>query len=59
MTGDSITSYATSALPPSQAELQPPPLKVDAHNASSEASMNAITAAAENKNTMNKINICT
>jgi hypothetical protein len=54
-TGDAITSHSTSALPPSQAELRPPPLKVDAQNASSEASMNAITAAAENKNTMNQI----
>ena len=53
--GDTITRHSTSALPPSQAELRPPALKVDAQNASPEASMNAITAAAENKNTMNQI----
>ena len=53
--GDEITSHSTSELPPSQAELKPPVLKVDAQNASPEASMNAITAAAENKNTMNQI----
>ena len=55
MGGDTITSHATSALPPSPAELRPPALKVDAQNASPEASMNAITDAAENKNTMNQI----
>lgn len=55
MTGDTITSHSTSALPPSQAELRPPVLAVEAQNASPEASMNAITAAAENKNTMNQI----
>jgi len=55
MGGDAITSHATSEPPPSQAELKPPPLKVEAQNASPEASMNAINAAAENKNTMNHI----
>ena len=55
MTGDTITSHSTSALPPSQAELRPPVLAVEAQNASPEASMNAINAAAENKNTMNHI----
>lgn len=53
--GDTITSHATSAEVPSQAELKPPALKVEAQNASPEASMNAINAAAENKNTMNQI----
>lgn len=55
MGGDTITRHSTSALPPSQNELRPPPLQVDAQNASPEASMNAITASAENKNTMNQI----
>lgn len=53
--GDTITSHSTSALPPGQAELKPLPLIVEAQNASPEASMNAINAAAENKNTMNHI----
>lgn len=53
--GDTITRHSTSALPPGQDELRPPVLKVDSNNASQEASMNAITAAAENKNTMNQI----
>ena len=53
--GDAITSHITNDPVPGQAELKPPPLTVEPHNASSEASMNAITAAAEHKNTMNQI----
>jgi len=53
--GDAIISHSTTAPVPGQSELKPPALKVDASNASSEASMNAITNAAENKNTMNQI----
>lgn len=53
--GDKIVSHPTNAPPPSAQELKPPVLVVTADTASSQASMNAITNAANDKNTMNGI----
>lgn len=50
-----IQSNATSAPAPNAAELAPPPLVVAANEASSQASLNAVTATANEKNMLNNI----
>ncbi len=50
-----IQSSPTPAPAPSVAELTPPPLLVSADNASSQSAINAVTATANERNTLNNI----
>lgn len=50
-----IQSNVTSAPPPGAKELTPPPLLVNADNVSPQASLNAVTATANEKNMLNNI----
>jgi len=50
-----IQSNATPALAPGANELAPPPLLVNAENASPQASLNAVTNTANEKNMLNNI----
>jgi hypothetical protein len=50
-----IQSNATAAPAPNAAELAPPPLVVAANEASPQASLNAVTATANEKNMLNNI----